>query len=104
MAQDTGGVNDAGPWIDPLRFSAAGKELPKEVLERAKKVGPLTYTVLVDDNFHYMDESERYVYGTFETYEAAVAACKSIVDLDLRNACQPGTPADELSGYNTIWV
>ncbi len=38
------------------------------------------YTVFVDDNFHFMDESERYKLSEFETYDAAIAACKKIVD------------------------
>jgi hypothetical protein len=38
------------------------------------------YTVYVDDNFHYMDESERYCAGEFSDCAAAVAACKQIVD------------------------
>ena len=38
------------------------------------------WTVHVDDNFHYMDEDERYTHGRFDSYEAAVAACKQIVD------------------------
>ena len=38
------------------------------------------YTVSVDDNFHFMDESERYTLGEFDTYEAAVDACKTIVE------------------------
>ena len=34
------------------------------------------YTVFVDDNFHYMDESERYKLGEFVDCASAVAACK----------------------------
>ncbi len=37
------------------------------------------YSVYVDDNFHYMDEGERYRLGAYETCEA-VAACMKIVD------------------------
>src|SRR5437879_6107440 len=37
------------------------------------------YTVFVDDNFHYMDESERYKLGEFADCASAVAACKQIV-------------------------
>ena len=40
----------------------------------------MTFTVFVDDNFHYMDESERYELGEFADCESAVAACKRIVD------------------------
>ena len=38
------------------------------------------YTVKVDDNFHYGDESERYILGEFDTREEALIACKKIVD------------------------
>ena len=39
-----------------------------------------TYAVYVDDNFHYMDEDERYKLGDFEDCQSAIAACKRIVD------------------------
>ena len=38
------------------------------------------YTVFVDDNYNYQDESERYTLGEFATFEDAVVACKKIVD------------------------
>jgi hypothetical protein len=38
------------------------------------------YIVYVNDNFHYMDESERYKLGEFDDCQSAVAACKRIVD------------------------
>jgi len=49
VAQDTGGVKDAGPWIDPLKYVDSRPDLPKETIETAKKIGPLTYTVLIDE-------------------------------------------------------
>ena len=49
MAQDTGGAKDAGPWIDPLKYLEARPDLPKETVETARKIGPLTYTVLIDE-------------------------------------------------------
>ena len=39
-----------------------------------------TYTVEVDDNYHYMDESERYTLGEYDTWEEALAAAKKVVD------------------------
>jgi hypothetical protein len=54
------------------------------------------YKVLVDDNFHYMDEEERYEHGVFATEEEAVAACKRIVDVDLESWAKPGTTEQEL--------
>ena len=40
----------------------------------------MTYTVRVDDNYHCMDESQRYTHGEFETYDEALTACRGIVD------------------------
>lgn len=39
-----------------------------------------TYTVIVEDNFHHMDGAEEYELGKFDSCEAAIAACKKIVD------------------------
>jgi len=50
------------------------------------------WAVLVDDNFHHMDESERATHGRFATLEEALAACRAIVDEDLARlaAANPG--------------
>ena len=39
-----------------------------------------SYEVFVDDNFHYMDEEERYSAAVFPTYGEALAHAKRIVD------------------------
>jgi tetratricopeptide (TPR) repeat protein len=49
VAQDTGGAKDAGPWIEPLLYQETKPDLPKESIESARKIGPLTYTVLIDE-------------------------------------------------------
>jgi hypothetical protein len=49
-------------------------------------MGRYKYTVFVDDNFHYMDESERYKLGEFDDCRSAVAACKEVVDDSLRHS------------------
>jgi len=56
----------------------------------------MSFKVLVDDNFHYQDKSERYVQGEYESYEAALAACKMIVDQYLASAFKVGMIAAEL--------
>jgi hypothetical protein len=56
---------------------------------------PKRLTVYVDDNSHYMDESERYMLGEFENRDAAVTACKRIVDEDLARWAS-GRTAEEL--------
>ena len=62
-----------------------------------------TYTVFIDDNFHHMDEGEQYKLGDFDTCEAAIAACKQIVDDFLLSTLQPPMSHDELwSLYTTF--
>ena len=60
------------------------------------------YTVMVDENFHYMDEEHRYKYGEFSTYEKAVAACKKIVDEELRDMLKQGVIPTALVGDSLI--
>lgn len=54
------------------------------------------YTVMVDDNYHFMDEHERYALGTFATREAAVAAAQAVVETFLQSARRPGLTAEAL--------
>ncbi len=54
------------------------------------------FEVLVDDNFHYMDESERYREGAFRTYEEALRCAMKIVERSLRNLLEPGSSVDDL--------
>lgn len=61
----------------------------------------MKYTVLVDDNFHFMDEDERYEHGQFDTPQAAIAACKQIVDDFLLSHYKAGMTAEELYDYYT---
>ena len=61
------------------------------------------YTVMVDDNFHYMDEEHRYKYGEFSTYEKAVAACKKVVDEELRDMLKQGVRLEALSATWSLY-
>jgi hypothetical protein len=54
------------------------------------------YRVMVDDNFHYMDEDERWELGTFATADEALAACRKLVDDWLAHNYKPGMAAVEL--------
>jgi hypothetical protein len=56
----------------------------------------LHYQVMVDDNFHYMEENERWEYGTFATAEEAIAACRRLVDESLVGEYRPGMTATQL--------
>lgn len=60
------------------------------------------YTVYVDDNFHYMDESERYKLGEFDDCQSAVAACKRIVD-EFLSTCGSPESADEMFKQYTMF-
>jgi hypothetical protein len=61
------------------------------------------YAVLVDDNFHYMDEEARWEGGTFATAEEAVAACRTIVDEWLAHTYQPGMTSAHLYEQYTFF-
>jgi len=55
-----------------------------------------SYEVFVDDNFHYMDEDERYSAGVFQTYSEALRHAKGIVEKSLRDLHETGKGADDL--------
>jgi hypothetical protein len=56
----------------------------------------MNYTVFVDDNFHYQDESERYCAGRFATAEEALAKCREIVHESVEHCRKPGMTAEEV--------
>jgi hypothetical protein len=56
----------------------------------------MTYKIFVDDNFHFMDEDERYCAGEFETAAEALAKCRQIVEADIENCAKPGMTAAEI--------
>jgi hypothetical protein len=58
----------------------------------------MTYSVMTDDNFHYMNEDERTALGTYPTLEAAIGACRKIVDRSLMHLHKPGMTAEALYG------
>jgi hypothetical protein len=61
------------------------------------------YEVVVDDNAHYMDESERYTHGEFGSAEMALSAAKALVDADLQSFYNPGMTADDLYRHYTTF-
>ena len=56
----------------------------------------MPYKVLVDDNFHFTDKSERYTLGEFDSYDKALDASKDVVDRYLRQAHTHGMTANDL--------
>jgi hypothetical protein len=57
----------------------------------------MPYTVMVDDNFHFMDESHRWPRGEYATLEEAIAECKRMVDEDLATMHKSRMTAPELT-------
>jgi hypothetical protein len=57
---------------------------------------PLSYKVMVDDNFHYMDVDERREHGSYWTLDEAISACAALVDRSLAESYRPGMTVAEL--------
>ena len=55
------------------------------------------YKVYVDDNYHYMDESERYAVGSYHSLEDALEKCKEITIGSLVDLVEKGITAENLS-------
>lgn len=56
----------------------------------------LKYHVFIDENFHFMDESERYSSGDFDSYSEAVDKCKEIIDEFLESAITANDTSESL--------
>ena len=56
----------------------------------------MPYVVMVDDNFHYMDEDERYKHGEFADADVAIEHCRQIVDEFLASAYKEGMSSKDL--------
>jgi len=55
------------------------------------------YKVCIDDNYHYMDESERYTAGTYKSLKKAVEKCKKITIRSLEDLYEKGITPEKLS-------
>lgn len=64
---------------------------------------PKKYMVYVDDNFNFMDESERYCDGEFNNPKDAIAKCKQIIDSYLEEATKIEKDADSLYSSYTMF-
>ena len=63
----------------------------------------MSFEVLIDDNFHYGDEGERYSHGIFATFAAAEAAARAIVESSVRGQFKRGMTAEQLiKAYHTF--
>ena len=55
------------------------------------------YKVYIDDNYHYMDESERYAVGSYHSMEEAIEKCKEITIRSLEDLFEEGITPEKLS-------
>ncbi len=56
-----------------------------------------SYTVFIDDNYHYMDEGERYAIGSYDSLEKAIEACEKITLRSLNDLYEEGITPEALS-------
>jgi hypothetical protein len=54
------------------------------------------FTLRVYDNFHFMDEDESYLAGSFDTEMEAVLKAKNIIDGFVEDQFQPGMTTEAL--------
>ena len=55
------------------------------------------YKVYIDDNYHSMDESERYEVGSYNSLEKALEKCKKITIRSLEDLYEKGITPEKLS-------
>jgi len=55
------------------------------------------FKIFVDDNYHYMDKSERYSVGSYDSLEEAVNKCKEITIKSLKDLYEKGITPETLS-------
>ena len=60
------------------------------------------YRVIVDDNYHYMDEDERSVLGEYSTYAEALAAARKMVEDFFADPEQDMTPTQAYEAYTMM--
>lgn len=70
-----------------------------ESLNQFKHYDKKKYRVFVDDNFHFMNEDERYLFDEFTNLEEAVVACQKIVDESLNSLMETTNHSDLLDSY-----
>ena len=57
----------------------------------------MAYKLKIYDNLHYMDDEEAYLHGSFNSYEAALAAAKKIVEEFINSNYEKGFKPEDLT-------
>jgi len=55
------------------------------------------YKVFIDDNYHYMDASERSAVGSYDSLDEALVKCKEITVSSLNDLYEKGISPEKLS-------
>ena len=55
------------------------------------------YKVIIDDNYHYMDESKRSAAGSYNSLEEAIEKCRELTIKSLEGFYEKGIAPEELS-------
>jgi hypothetical protein len=84
---------NTGDQLAPL-LRQAKAEIAR--FDRSQRKPGEKWEVVVDDNYHFMDEDERYTKGRYDTEEEAIAVAKRIVDEFLMSGDRTGSTADQL--------
>ena len=64
-------------------------------VEQVEEENDPTYKVWIDDNFHFMNEDERFFHGEFDTPTQAIVACQKIVDANIESITENETDPDK---------
>ena len=67
-----------------------------EEVHRQAQEQPSKFQVIVEDNYHYMEDDDRRVVGTFDTYEKALAAARKIVTNSVKHCAEDKRDAGEI--------
>ena len=91
-------LNNIIDWVQNLFRQKGGHILSDHigVLSEQKRK---TWTVMVADNFHYMDQSEVWKRGEFESYDLALTVCMEMVDASLYEYLPKSNSVEELYDY-----
>ena len=60
------------------------------------------FKIFVDDNFHYTNEDERYLFGEYDNLDDAIEACKKIVDESISDLMKDCNLSELLEKYQSF--
>ena len=102
-----GVYEDAEQNLRVRKYQYQAKEVEKQTTVIAtdksdnRSMQSPSWTVFVDDNFHFLDETERCTLGTFDKYDQALSACQKKVD-DFLNDSSATNAEDLLASFSSF--